>query len=75
VDFHVLKGHLNSVLSRLDHSYLNDLSIFKKKNPTSENIAEYVFHNLKKLIGKGPVKVVSVSVWETQTSCATYSSD
>ena len=37
VDFKEIKADLNQILSKLDHSNLNDLPEFKKTNPTSEN--------------------------------------
>ena len=71
MDFKKVKEALNGVLSKLDHTYLNELGFFKKINPTSENIARYIFDDLKKRI-KG-VKVAGVTVWETDSSAATYS--
>ena len=68
MDFKLLKKRLNTVLDKLDHKYLNRLPYFKKFNPTSENIAKFIFDNLK---AKVPA-VKSVTVWETGTSVATY---
>ena len=71
VDFKVLKEEVKSITSDLDHKYLNDLDYFKKCNPTSENIARYVHERLS---AKRPdLKVREVTVWETDTSSATYS--
>lgn len=68
VDFKELKKKLNAVLEEMDHKYLNKLTYFKKVNPTSENIAKYIY---QKLITKIPL-LDSVTVWENATSCATY---
>ena len=68
LDFRVLKDRLEKILSRLDHKNLNKIAYFKKHNPTSENIAKYIFDMLVKN-GIGPYRV---SVWESDTSCATY---
>lgn len=68
LDFKILKEKLNKVLSKLDHKYLNNLDYFKKKNPTAENIAKYIFLNLKKEIPN----LKRVNVWESQTSEASY---
>jgi 6-pyruvoyltetrahydropterin/6-carboxytetrahydropterin synthase len=38
-DFTDLKHHLAGILSRLDHTCLNDVPPFDKINPSSENIA------------------------------------
>ncbi len=71
LDFKYLKQKLNAVLEEMDHKYLNKLSYFKKMNgvnPTSENIAEYIYKKLKKKIPW----LNCVTVWENNTSSATY---
>jgi len=68
LDFKFLKKELNAVLEDLDHKYLNKLVQFKKTNPTSENIAKYIYERLKPRI---PL-LNSVTVWENATSSATY---
>ncbi len=70
-DFTVIKADLKNVLSQLDHKYLNDVPYFKKINPTSENIAKFIYAQMKKLARPG-VKISRVTVWETDTSFATY---
>ncbi len=67
-DFKYLKAKLNSVLEKLDHKYLNNIPYFKKVNPTSENIAKYIYDRLK----PGITALSSVTVWESDNSCATY---
>ena len=69
-DFKEAKASLNKVIEALDHKDLNKVSPFNKKNPTSELIAEYIFNSYKKKL-RGKLKLESVSVWETPTSCAT----
>ena len=68
MDFKLLKEALKKVLSPLDHKYLNDLSYFKKRNPTSENMARFIHGKLSETVRKK----IKVSVWETANSCATY---
>jgi len=72
IDFRKIKEKLGRVLDRLDHTYLNELSEFKKINPTSENIAGYIYSRLKNLIRGEKIIVKKVSVWETEDSSATY---
>ncbi len=72
IDFRKLKEKLGSILDKLDHTYLNELSEFKKINPTSENIASYIYSRLKKLITGKKITVKKVSVWETKDTSATY---
>lgn len=68
VDFHYLKNELNNILEKLDHKYLNETAYFKKVNPTSENMAKYIYDQMRLQIEN----VVSVTVWENNTSCARY---
>jgi len=68
LDFKYLKKRLNAVLEKMDHKYLNKLSFFKRVNPTSENIAKYIYNELK---ARTPL-LSSVTVWENSTSSATY---
>lgn len=68
LDFKYLKKELDNILERLDHRYLNDLPYFKKVNPTSENIASYIYRNLKGIIAE----IQSVTVWESDNSSACY---
>ena len=67
-DFADVKKRLKGVLQKLDHKDLNTIAYFKKANPTSENLAKFIYKELKK---KLPVS--SISVWEADDSKATYS--
>jgi 6-pyruvoyltetrahydropterin/6-carboxytetrahydropterin synthase len=68
LDFKYLKKELSVALEKMDHKYLNKLSFFKRVNPTSENIAKYIYNELKTRISL----LSSVTVWENSTSSATY---
>jgi len=72
VDFRLLKEKTRAVLATLDHCYLNELSVFKAKNPSSENLAEYIFDELSRQVDRESRRVTRVSVWESETSRATY---
>jgi len=72
VDFKILKSKLKNVLKKVDHAYLNKLNAFKRENPSAENIAKYIYEGLISSIRKKGLSVKSVSVWESETSCATY---
>ncbi len=67
-DFKYLKGKLNKAIEKLDHAYLNKIAYFKKVNPTSENIAAYIYRSLKSQLAD----LKSITVWENTTSSATY---
>jgi len=71
LDFKFLKSRLNSVLDKLDHKYLNNAGYFKKVNPTSENIAKYIYDSLKDKVPG----LESITVWESEESCATYNGE
>lgn len=71
-DFKEVKQKLARVLKNLDHAYLNKLAFFKKHNPTSEKIAEFIYYNLNKLFKGKELALIKVTVWETQHSCAVF---
>lgn len=72
MDFRLLKAKTQAILETLDHRYLNELPIFKGKNPSSENLAAYIFAELSRQVDQGSQRVSWVSVWESETSQATY---
>ena len=74
-DFVTLKQHLASILSRFDHTCLNDVPPFDKINPSSENIASTVYEELKLKLTDAPVSLSCVEVWESPQSGVTYSPD
>jgi 6-pyruvoyltetrahydropterin/6-carboxytetrahydropterin synthase len=67
IDFRKLKDVANETLSKLDHSYLNELPEFKKTNPTAENIAKFIFDEVSNKIA-----LSSVNVFESENTMATY---
>jgi 6-pyruvoyltetrahydropterin/6-carboxytetrahydropterin synthase len=72
VDFVILKSKLRNILKKLDHTHLNKIAVFKKQNPSAENIARHIYAKLKVSIKEKGLILKSVSVWESETSCATY---
>jgi 6-pyruvoyltetrahydropterin/6-carboxytetrahydropterin synthase len=72
IDFTVLKQKLEKVLKILDHTYLNDLDCFSGKEPSSENIAKYIYDRLKAELKGSAGKLKSVTAWESETASATY---
>ncbi len=72
LDFGIFKQKLGGVLEQLDHVYLNDLPYFRKAEPSSENIAKYIFDQLKKDLKMHSATLKKVTAWESETSCATY---
>lgn len=64
-DFSELKAHLREVLGYLDHKPLNDLPPFKGQNPSSENLAVYIYRELE---GRLKGSVVTLSFVEVHES-------
>jgi 6-pyruvoyltetrahydropterin/6-carboxytetrahydropterin synthase len=72
IDFHDLKKIAGEIIAPLDHSFLNDIFPFTEKNPSSENIAKWLYDSLKKRLGGDDVDLSAVTVWESETASATY---
>lgn len=78
VDFKDLKRIMRELTNRIDHQYLNDLPPFTTINPSAENLAKYVYDNVRaglnqlgEEVGAG-VEIATVTVWETDTTTAVY---
>ncbi len=73
LDFSLLKKALSGVLKGLDHSFLNELSYFQERNPTSEHLAYLIFCEMRQALRAYPgVRVREVTVWESDRARATY---
>ena len=72
VDFGEIKAALKAVVARLDHKSLNEIEPFDKENPSSENIARYVFGKLSRALNSPGIRVSKVSVYETPDALASY---
>lgn len=65
LDFLVLKEIVQKyILSKIDHSLLNDLC----KNPTTENIAKWIFITLDPILKTDRYSLYEVLLSETETS-------
>jgi len=73
IDFREVKETTDRILKELDHSFLNDLPRFKNENPSSENIAAYLFEKLSGELNDNHLKVTKVTAWESDSACASYS--
>lgn len=72
IDFRKLKDHVNKVINELDHCDLNDHPAFRDINPSSENIAMFIFNELKNSLKTERYHLHSVIVRETDTSGVEY---
>ncbi len=72
VDFVEVRKAIKERVERLDHRFLNDLAPFDKLNPSAENIAKYFYDELQPQFHNTGLQVEAVTVWETDTTSATY---
>ena len=72
VDFVDLRRAVGKIVDRLDHQFLNELPPFDQLNPSAENIAHYFSQQLEPQVNGNGARLRSVTVWETDTSFATY---
>lgn len=75
IDFKELKNKTNALMDKFDHQYLNEVHPFTELNPTTENVARYIFDELSKIINIDSTKMSKVTVWESPTCFASYFSD
>lgn len=68
VDFQELKRIIKQIHDEFDHKYLNEILDF---SPTSERLAHYVYHKIKTQL-PSDVRLVEVTIFESDTACATY---
>jgi 6-pyruvoyltetrahydropterin/6-carboxytetrahydropterin synthase len=73
-DFVHLKQMIQTVIRTLDHKYLNELPPFDVLNPSAENIARHIYDQTARQVRETPhgVAIASITVWETETTAATY---
>jgi 6-pyruvoyltetrahydropterin/6-carboxytetrahydropterin synthase len=75
LDFRDLKQVMRPVIDRLDHQMLNDLEPFTTINPSAENLARYFYDETNQQLRemtKGRVRVKDCTIYETDTTTATY---
>ena len=76
LDFKDLKEVMKHVIDRLDHQMINDLEPFTVINPSAENLSKYFYDETNarlRNVTHGRVRVKDVTVFETETTTATYS--
>jgi queuosine biosynthesis protein QueD len=72
IDFKELKKLTEEVISHLDHSFINKISPFTEINPSSENVARWIYQSLKNKLKGSPVNLYCVTVWESESASASY---
>ena len=71
-DFSDLKRDLATVLDTLDHKDLNMVPPFDRINPSSENLARYIYTSMAPLAAARGVSMHAVTVSERGPQSATY---
>ena len=75
LDFKLLKNVLRPVIDRIDHQMLNDIEPWIELNPSAENLARYFYEQTSQQLlemTSGRVRVKDCTIWETDTTRATY---
>ncbi|MBU0673756.1 MAG: 6-carboxytetrahydropterin synthase QueD [Proteobacteria bacterium] len=72
VDFRVAKNALKEIMDDLDHRDLNEHPNFLDKNPSSENIAIYIFRGLQEKLTADRYRPYAVEVRETDSCGVVY---
>ncbi|MEE4164749.1 MAG: 6-carboxytetrahydropterin synthase QueD [Desulfocapsaceae bacterium] len=72
IDFKLLKTHVNQVMDHIDHKNLNEMEEFSELNPSSENIARFIYEQLQEPLNHERYRLFSVTVYETERSGLTY---
>jgi 6-pyruvoyltetrahydropterin/6-carboxytetrahydropterin synthase len=72
MDFVDLRTDIKNFIERLDHRFLNDIPPFDQLNPSAENLAKYICDKIEPQVRNQGLRVHGVTVWETDTTSATY---
>ncbi len=64
IDFLELRSALDTLIKPFEHKYINDIAPFDKINPSTENIATWIFEELKKKFEGHPAQIKRVRIWE-----------
>lgn len=67
MNFEQLKEMLDNIVSKFDNKGINESGFFRQNNPSAENVAKYIYDNLKQKLPEG-LKLRSVAVAE-QPGC------
>ncbi len=72
IDFKVLKKKLSEIVDEFDHCDLNTVLEIVDLNPSSENLAHYIYDKLKMSLSDWDGSVARVEVFETPGNCAAF---
>lgn len=72
VDYRDVKEIVKDVLSKLDHTNLNEVAEFGSINPTSENISKFLYNELSRRLNTESIKVAKIMVFESPGCGSSY---
>jgi 6-pyruvoyltetrahydropterin/6-carboxytetrahydropterin synthase len=72
IDFREVKKWLGTILEQMDHKHLNELTHFAGINPSAENIAKYIYNQMKAKVKESHVLIAQVKIWESENAAVTY---
>jgi 6-pyruvoyltetrahydropterin/6-carboxytetrahydropterin synthase len=72
IDFVDLRADIKGLVEKLDHRFLNDIPPFDRLNPSAENLAKYFCDGIEPRAQNHGLEVHGVTIWETDTTSATY---
>ena len=72
IDFRTVKNAVKKVMDDIDHCDLNSHPAFQDRNPSSENIAVYIFESLQDDLHSDRYSLFSIQVSETPHSSVIY---
>lgn len=75
IDFKTVRRALENVIERLDHRFLNEIPPFDSINPTAENVAAWIYQEIKPFLTLDGVQLLAINLWETDNARVRYSED
>ncbi len=75
LDYIDIERIANIYVKKLDHQYINNIKPFDEINPTTENIAYWLYQNIRPEIiafSLNRADLKSITIWETDHNCVGY---
>ena len=71
LDFRQLRSYLDKIIDELDHQNLNSLVPFDQVNPSTENLAKFIFERLSSQLPTSAM-LEEIWIWESSRCAAGY---
>jgi 6-pyruvoyltetrahydropterin/6-carboxytetrahydropterin synthase len=65
IDFREVKTAIGEIVQEFDHNNLNEFPAFQEENPSSENIARFLYRQLGRKLNSPGVRVSGVKISES----------